>query len=212
MKKYLAELIGSFYLVLALGLTGNALASGLLIIPVIYFGAKISGAHYNPAVTMAYWATGSLSQKSMWIYILSQTTGALIGCLVIFYLAGTAFQTIPSTASTPVQYGLIELLFVFLLCTLYLTLFLTESFRDNNIHGLVIGLSYAGILLIGEPITGSSFNPSVAAAASIVDYFDFGESYLYLPLFILAPAVGGLLSGNLFTFLLRRESGRQAEE
>lgn len=212
MKKYLAELIGSFYLVLALGLTGNALASGLLIIPVIYFGAKISGAHYNPAVTMAYWATGSLPQKSMWAYILSQTAGALIGCLVIFYLAGTAFQTIPSSAITPVQYGLVELLFVFLLCMLYLTLFLTEYFRNNNIHGLVIGLSYAGILLIGEPITGSSFNPSVAAAASLVDYFDFGESYLYLPLFILAPAVGGILSGNLFTFLLRKESGLQSEE
>lgn len=212
MKKYFTELIGSFYLVLALGLTGNALASGLLIIPVIYFGAQISGAHYNPAVSMAFWATGRLSQKSMWIYMISQTSGALLGCLLTYYLAGSAYQTIPSSAISPAQYGLIELLFVSLLCMVYLTLFMTEYFRDNLIHGLVIGLSYAGILLVGEPITGGAFNPAVAAAVSVVDYVDLGDSYLYLPLFILAPAVGGILSGNLFTYLLRNNPGLQEEE
>lgn len=209
MKKYITELIGSFFLVLALGMTGNALASGLLIIPVIYLGAHISGAHYNPAVSISFWATGNMPQKTMWGYIGIQTAGAFAGCLMIYFMAGSAFQTVPSSAVTPLQYGLAELIFVLLLCMLYLTLFLTDQFRNNQIYGVAIGLSYAGILLIGEPVSGGVFNPSVAIAASVVDYFDFGESYIYLPVFVLAPAVGGIFAGHLFTYLLKQEPGSQ---
>ncbi len=212
MKKFVAELIGTFFLVLAIGLTGNALASGLFIIPIIYIGASISGAHYNPAITLSFWATGHISGKSMFSYIISQTLGALAGTLMIFFLAGSALQTVPASSATPIQYGSIELLFLLLLSMLYLTLFLTDSFKHNRIYGLAIGLSYAGILLVGEPVSGGVFNPSIAAAASIIDYFDFGDSYLYLPIFILAPAVGGILAGNLFRYLSEQNPGQQAGE
>jgi aquaporin Z len=209
MKKYITELIGSFFLVLALGMTGNALASGLMIIPIIYMGAHISGAHYNPAISISFWATGNMPQKTMWGYIGIQTAGAIAGCLMIYFMAGSAYQTVPSSAVTPLQYGSAELIFVLLLCMLYLTLFLTEQFKGNRIYGVAIGLSYAGILLIGEPVSGGAFNPSVAIAASLVDFFDYGESYMYLPVFVLAPAVGGIFAGHLFNYLLKQGPGSQ---
>jgi glycerol uptake facilitator-like aquaporin len=205
MKKYVAEFIGTFFLVLALGLTGNALATGLFIIPIIYIGARISGAHYNPAITLSFWATGKLPVKTLLFYIISQTLGAVTGALMIFYLAGAAFQNVPVSTATPVQYGAVELLFLLLLALLYLTLFLSDSFSKNSIYGLAIGLSYAGLLLIGEPVSGGVFNPSIAVATSFIDYFDFGDSYTYLPIFILAPAVGGIIAGNLFSYLSKQK-------
>jgi glycerol uptake facilitator-like aquaporin len=204
MKKYVTEYIGTFFLVLAIGLTGNALSSGLFIIPVIYIGAWISGAHYNPAITLSFWATGNLSIKSTLFYVISQTLGAAAGVLMIFYLAGTTLQTVPASSVTPIQYGSVELLFLLLLSLLYLTLFLSDACKNNNIHGIAIGLSYAGILMIGEPVSGGVFNPAIAAAASFIDYFNTGDSYLYLPIFFLAPSVGGILAGNLFSFLSNR--------
>ena len=212
MKKFVAEFVGTFFLVLAIGLTGNALASGLFIIPIIYIGASVSGAHYNPAITVSFWATGHLSGKSMISYVISQTLGALAGTLLIFFMAGSALQTIPASSATPLQYGSVEILFLLLLSMLYLTLFLSDSFKHNRIYGLAIGLSYAGILLVGEPVSGGVFNPSIAAAASIIDFFDYGDSYLYLPIFILAPAVGGILAGHLFSYLSIQNHDQQAGE
>lgn len=205
MQKYIAELIGSFFLVLALGLTGNILGSGLLIIAVIYLGGHISGAHYNPAVTLAFWAARGMPLKTMLWYLLNQLAGALLGCLLIFLIVGTSLQVIPSTSSTSVQYTIVEFLFGFLLCMVYLTLFLTPYFRNNRIYGLAIGLSYTGILMVGQPVTGGVFNPALAAAISIVDFFDHGESYQYLHVYILSPAIGAIIAGNLFSYFIRTD-------
>lgn len=212
MHKYIAELIGSFFLVLALGLTGNILGSGLLIIAVIYLGGHISGAHYNPAVTLAFWAARGMPLKTMLWYLLNQLAGALLGCLLIFLMVGTSLQVIPSSSSTAVQYTIVELLFGFLLCMVYLTFFLTPYFRNNRIYGLAIGLSYTGILMVGQPVTGGVFNPALAAAISIVDFFDHGESYQYLHVYILSPAIGAIIAGNLFSYFIRTYYPRQEEE
>lgn len=205
MQKYIAELTGSFFLVLALGLTGNILGSGLLIIAVIYLGGHISGAHYNPAVTIAFWATRGMPLKTMLWYLLNQLAGAFLGCLLIFLMVGTSLQVIPSSSSAAVQYTIVELLFGFLLCMVYLTLFLTPYFRNNRIYGLAIGLSYTGILMVGQPVTGGVFNPALAVAISIVDFFDHGESYQYLHVYVLSPAIGAIIAGNLFSYFMRTD-------
>jgi len=212
MQKYIAELIGSFFLVLALGLTGNILGSGLLIVAIIYLGGHVSGAHYNPAVTLAFWASGGLPLKTAFLYLLNQFLGALLGCILIFLMIGTSVQVIPSSASTTIQYTTVEFLFGFLLCMVYLTLFLVPYFKNNRIYGLVIGLSYTGILMVGQPVTGGMFNPALAVAISIVDFFDHGESYLYLHIYILSPAIGALIAGNLFSYFARIEYSRPEEE
>lgn len=206
MQKYIAELIGSFFLVLAFGLTGNTLGSGLLIVAIIYLGGHISGAHYNPAVTLSFWAARAMSLKTFLWYLLNQLTGALLGCILVFFMAGTALQVIPSSAASPIQYTSVELLFGFLLCMVYLTLFLVPFFSNNKIYGLVIGITYTGILMVGQPVTGGLFNPTLAAAISIVDFFDRGESYMYLHVYILSPAIGAIIAGNLFNFFVRNNN------
>lgn len=212
MQKYISEFCGSFFLVLALGLAGDALSSGLLVIGIIYAGKQFSGAHYNPAVSLAFWAAGRLPGKTLSLYFVSQAAGALSGCLLIFLMAGATFLTVPATSASPFQYTIVEFLFGFLFAMVYLTFFLTPYFRDNRIYGLAIGLTYAGMLMAGGPVTGGVFNPAVSLSTSIVDYFSHGDSYRYLPAYILATASGGIIAGNLFRILMKRGALLTEEE
>ncbi|MEX2573838.1 MAG: aquaporin, partial [Balneolaceae bacterium] len=150
-------------------------------------------------------AAGRLQPGTLWTYLVSQVAGAFTGCLLIYFMTGTVFQTAPSSAASPFQYITVELLFAFLLCMVYLMLFLTRNFRNNQVYGLAIGLSYAGILMVGQPVTGGVFNPAVSLAVTFVDSFSLGGSYLYLPAYILAPSAGGIIAGNLFVFLVRSD-------
>ncbi len=212
MHKYITELIGSFFLILALGLTGNALATGLLLIPVFYLGGQVSGAHYNPAVSIAFWAARGLSSRELLGYLFFQLAGVLTGSILLYFLIESAYQLSPPASSSPFQYSAVEVIFALLFCLIYLVLFATRYFKNNRVYGLIIGLTYAGILLTGEPISGGVVNPAAASAASMIDFFDYGESYQYLPVYIFGPVVGGLIAGNLFTFIFQKNQNEKHEE
>ncbi len=204
MKRYITELIGSFFLVLALGLTGNLLASGLMIVSIIYFGGQLSGAHYNPAVSLAFWATRKMPAGEFWAYLSSQVAGTLVGCLFLFYLAGTTLQFSPADDSSPALYASVELLFAVILAMVYLIVFLTRDSSKDRLFGLVAGLSYAGLLMVGQPVSGGVFNPALAATSSIIDLFSQGDSWVYLPAYLLGPLAGGVIAGLLFNSLYQK--------
>src|SRR6201993_3881092 len=98
MKKYVTELIGTFFLVLTIGLTvigGGAgvippLAIGSALMVMIYAGGHISGGHYNPAVTLGVWIRGRCDTKDVIPYWVFQIIGAALAALVVSYLKGTA--------------------------------------------------------------------------------------------------------------------------
>ena len=82
MKKYIIELIGSVFLVLIIGLTENPIAIGLGLAVLVYMGAHISGAHYNPVVTLAMYINDQIDLKESGKYIASQLTGSVVACLL----------------------------------------------------------------------------------------------------------------------------------
>ncbi|MEX0995271.1 MAG: MIP/aquaporin family protein [Balneolaceae bacterium] len=203
MPKFVAEFLGTFFLVLAIGLSGNAVATGLFVVALVYIAGRISGAHFNPAITLAFWASRGISLKIVGGYLCSQLAGAILGAMAVFFLSESAYQVTPPPLSTPTQVTLIEMALSLLLSLVYLTLFLSSEFRENRIYGIAIGLSYAGLFVVGEPVSGGFFNPALAAGASIADYIDHGTSWIYLPVYLIAPALGGILAGHLYNYFER---------
>ena len=96
MKNYITEFIGTFFLVLTIGLTGDPIAIGTMLMVMVYMGGHISGAHYNPAVSIAMIIRGLLSVKEAINYILSQLSGAILAVLLVNWLGGTIMETPPS--------------------------------------------------------------------------------------------------------------------
>lgn len=200
MQRSIAELTGSFFLTLSVGLSGDPLSVGLVASAVIMTGVPVSGAHFNPAVTLAFWSAGSCTLRDLGGYLFWQIVGGIAGALLVRFLGGASFRLLPAAAAEPVQYAVIELLFGFLLCLVYLMLFLHPGYREWRAAGLIIGIAYAGILMVGYPLSGGVFNPAIATGIALVDAFDYGNSWRHLPVWIFAPCVGALTAALIFRF------------
>ena len=98
MNRYITEFIGTFFLVLIIGLTGNPIAIGLGLAVLVYMGAHISGAHYNPAVSLAMMINKKLSPKELGFYILYQLLGAVFATYALYFLGNEDFSVVSNTS------------------------------------------------------------------------------------------------------------------
>lgn len=201
--RYIVEFIGTFFLVLTIGAVvinssaGNfaPLAIGAILIALIYAGAHISGAHYNPAVTLAFWLTGKCGGKCDYkdfsIYILVQILGAISAAFIVLYLKGS-----PELVASNLQIGKVliaEIIFTFALC--FVILYVAKT--KNIFFGVAIGLTVvAGIYAVGE-ISGAVFNPAVAAGITAMGLSSLSNIWLY----VVANFAGGVLAVLVFNFL-----------
>ena len=106
MKKYIIELIGTFFLVLIIGLTENPIAIGLGLAVLVYMGAHISGAHYNPVVTLAMYINDQIDLKESGKYIASQLTGSVVAVYTMIGLGQDSFSVVSKT--TEIQSFLLQ--------------------------------------------------------------------------------------------------------
>ncbi len=195
MKKCLTEFIGTFFLVLTIGCTvvGTAsgvippLAIGLALMAVVYAGGHISGAHYNPAVTLGVWIRGELSTKDLLPYWLSQTAGALIAAVTVGYLKGN--PTVAPLVLTTVGPALLaEFLFTFALVFVVLSVATVKATAGNSYFGLAIGATVlAGAFAVGG-ISGGAFNPAVVVGASVMGLLEWGNFAAYVIVQLIAGA------------------------
>lgn len=199
------EFTGSFFLMLALGLSGDPLAAGLLLIALLYLGKELSGAHYNPAVTLGFWAAGELPGRTLLAYLLFQTAGFLVGALLIYHLAGGVLIPVTGGYSPGAVEASVELLFAALFCMTYLVVFLKPALSKTALYGVIIAFCYAGILMAGQPVSGGVFNPALPAAWSLLELFLYGDVQPGALTYLLAPAAGGLIAGNIFTRIRKLE-------
>lgn len=199
MRAYVAELLGTFFLVLAIGLSGNALAIGLALAALVYMGAHVSGAHYNPAVSLGFWVRGTLSGGKLVMYWLAQVIGGLLAACAVFVLAGAPFVPAPSAPFWPAV--LVEVLFTFLIVIVYLTLSGKQRPVENDVYGLAIGFSLVAGVYAGLAISGAVYNPALAIGSLIVGTVVAGAGLADLLLYLLGPLVGGALAAAVFSFL-----------
>jgi len=201
MQKYVMEFIGTLFLVLAVGLTGNPIAIGMTLAVMVYIGGHISGAHYNPAVTLAVWLRGKLKKSEILGYVLAQLLGAFAASIVIMVVSGS-FVPEPAFNITFWQAILIEILFTFVLAIVILTVTTAKKLEGNYIYGLAIGFALMTGAYVGGPISGGVYNPAVALGPILLSSV-FGTSIplTSILLYILGPLSGGILAAIIFKYL-----------
>jgi aquaporin Z len=229
MKKYIAEFIGTFSLVLfgcgsavissvtheglaGLGVLGIALAFGLAVVAMAYAIGPISGCHINPAISIAMFSAGKLSVQDTIGYIIAQVLGAVAGAGVLYIIAGgkSDFTGLPEWGLGSNGWGegylgnfsttAALVTEVVMTCLFLLVIFATTSKQGNpNMAGLAIGITLVLIHLVSIPITGTSVNPARSIGPAI---FAGGKALSQLWLFIVAPIAGGLLAAGIWKMLL----------
>lgn len=182
MKKYIAELIGTFFLVYTIGHTvigGHPLAAvgiGLVLAAMIYACGHLSGGHFNPAVTVAVWLRGKCDTKDVVPYILCQLVGAVLAAVAVSWLRGKA----PAPADLELsKLILAEILGTFALAWVVLNVATTKANANNSFYGAAIGVTVtAGACAVGS-LSGAAFNPAVATAAVAMNMLKGSQLWAY---------------------------------
>lgn len=224
LNKYGAEFLGTFWLVLGgcgsavlaagiagvgIGYLGVALAFGLTVVTGAYAFGHISGAHFNPAVTLGAWAAGRFPASQVVPYIAVQVVGGMAAGAVLYAIASGApgFDAAAGFAAngfgehSPQHYsmgaGLIsEVVLTFVFLTVILNV--TGGKAPAGFAPLAIGLTLTLIHLISIPVTNTSVNPARSTGVAV---FQAGWALEQLWLFWVAPAVGGILGGVVHRWL-----------
>jgi aquaporin Z len=224
MKKYLAELIGTFALVLFgcgsavlagghIGFLGISFAFGLTVLVMVYTIGPISGCHVNPAITLAMLTAGKISGKDAVGYIVSQCIGAILGAAILLAMAtGKAGYDCAVNGlgqngfgvNSPDQYslmagGIFEVVATFLF--LFVIFGATHKKAPAGFAGIAIGLTLTLIHIIGIPITGTSVNPARSLGPALLIG---GEAISQLWLFIIAPIVGAVIAAVVWKGLFEK--------
>jgi aquaporin Z len=199
MKKYLTEFIGTFFLVLTIGCTvvpgaagvipPLAIASALMVM--VFAGGHISGAHYNPAVTLAVWIRGKTPTRDVVPYMLSQVAGAVVASVAVGILYGAGK---PMVITAVPQALLAEFLFTFALAYVVLNVATAKGTANNSFYGLAIGFTVlAGAFAVGG-ISGGAFNPAVAVGAAMMKLITASQIWIHL----VADFLGGAVAAGVF--------------
>jgi len=195
------EFLGAFFLLLAIGLTGNPLAIGLMLAAVIYIGGHVSGAHFNPAVTLAVWMRKKIDGMKAIRYVVVQILGAVAACALILYKNDAALVLTPAPGVMPLLAILFEILGTFVLALVVLSVAATKKLEGNFVYGLVIGLTVTALAFSFGPISGGAFNPAVALGPMIIDSFAGGDSIVYLYVYLIGSLIGGALAAVAHKYL-----------
>ncbi len=211
MHKYLTELIGTFFLVLTIGLTSiqgatmAPLAIGSALMVMVYMGGHVSGGHYNPAVTLGVLLAGKSSVGQLLAYWVAQVLGGLLAALAVRALVGETFAPAPGAEVGVWATVLAELLFTFALVLVVLDTAVSSATEGNSFYGLAIGFTVmVGAWAVG-PISGAAFNPAVAVGPTFLDASLGGGSWQWLWIYLVAPLAGGAAAAGVFRY---QEAGR----
>ena len=204
MKKYLTEFIGTFFLVLIIGLSQNPLAIGFGLTVLVYMGAHISGAHYNPAVSFAMLLRKEINSSDFFKYLLSQILGAFASAFLVANMSSN--MVVQPDLQEPVAMILVaELIFTYLLVFVILNVATHPNLDGNSFYGFAIGLTVmAGAFCVG-PLSGGVFNPAVSIGPSLVDIItENGVSQYFVWYYLTAPIAGSVMAVIHFNYLLKK--------
>ncbi|MEM6646316.1 MAG: aquaporin [Bacteroidota bacterium] len=204
MKKYLTEFIGTFFLVLTIGLavaSGSPLAPlaiGSALMVLVYMGGHVSGAHYNPAVTIAIVALGKMERSEVLPYIGAQVVGAFAAAATSFVIAGETFAPAPAADASMLAVLLVEFLFTFMLVLVILNVAASKATESNSYYGLAIGFTITAAAFVGGGISGGAYNPAVGIGSVVMNALAGDGGFADLWIYLVAPIAGGLLATVIF--------------
>jgi aquaporin Z len=197
-NRYVTELIGTFFLVFTIGMTVTAgsamapLAIGSALMVMIYMGGHISGAHYNPAVSIAVYLRGAMEKGDVFPYIAAQILGAWLAASAVQLITGETFAPAPGAGYGVVEVLLAEILFTFALVLVILNVATSKATEGNSYYGLAIGFTVmTGAWAVGG-VSGGAFNPAVGIGPIMVDSMMGDGSFTNVWIYIVGPVLGGL--------------------
>ena len=203
MNKYIIEFLGTLFLVLIIGLSQNPIAIGLGLAVLVYMGAHISGAHYNPAVSLSMLINKQIQLKEFSFYVASQLLGSVVAAYFVVLLGNDDFNVVSNTNDIS-SFFLAEILFTFLLVFVILNVALNKNLKGNQFYGLAIGLTVtAGAFSVGD-ISGAVFNPAVSFGPSFFSFIDpqvvgndisSSDFFLY---YLISGIIGSVIASYLY--------------
>lgn len=228
MNKYIAELIGTFWLVfggcgsavlaaafpeLGIGFAGVALAFGLTVLTGAYALGHISGGHFNPAVSIGLWAGGRFDAKDLVPYIVAQVIGAVLAAWILYLIASgqAGFAGTGGFASngfgdlSPGKYSMVSALIIEIVLTamfLIVIMGATDKRAPAGFAPIAIGLALTLIHLISIPVTNTSVNP---ARSTGVAFFAETAALGQLWLFWVAPIIGAVIGALIYKGVAKEE-------
>jgi aquaporin Z len=204
MRKYFTELIGTFFLVLTIGMVVIAgkgdfapLAIGSVLMVMIFAGGHISGGHYNPAVTMAVLVRGKISIVDTIFYMLFQIIGAALASVTVIYLLQDKIPEMAAEMGDSTRSLLAEFLGTFALAYVVLNVATAKGTSGNSFYGLAIGFTVMVMAYAFGGISGGAFNPAVAIGICLMKLSGWNTIWVFL-----AGCFGGAaLAGVVFRLI-----------
>jgi aquaporin Z len=203
MRKYLAEFIGTFFLVLTVGMcvikpdAGSfaPIAIGSALMVMVYAGGHISGGHFNPMVTLAVWLRGRCPASDVPGYMVSQVAGAGAAAALALFLKGNPVVTPMELKTIPAL--LAEWVGAFALAYVVLNTATAKDTAGNSNYGLAIGFTVMTMAFAVGGISGGAFNPAVAVGLTLMHLVNVADIWIFL----LANFAGGALAAAAFRCL-----------
>lgn len=186
MRKYVVEFIGTFFLVLAVcsAIFHNPdnnfapLAIGFALVVMIYAGGHLSGAHYNPAVSLAVFIRGKMSMVEMIGYWVVQLMAGVVAAFVASKLFG--YTASPEAPAETLGAVAAEIIGTFALAYVVLNVATSSKTANNHYYGLAIGFTVVAMAYAVGPVSGGAFNPAVALGLGVFGKIDWSALWIYL--------------------------------
>jgi aquaporin Z len=187
MRKYMTEFIGTFFLVLTVGMVvigGKGdfapLAIGSVLMVMILAGGHISGGHYNPAVTLAVLLRGKITVRDAIPYMIAQIAGAGLASIVVMYLLQDKMPDHAEQMVDTTKALLAEFIGTFALAFVVLNVATAKGTSGNSFYGLAIGFTVLSMAYALGGISGGAFNPAVAFGVSLMKLASWTNIWVYL--------------------------------
>lgn len=204
MHKLATEFIGTFFLVFVIGLTvlqGSPmapLAIGSALMVMVYMGGHISGAHYNPAVSLAILMRGAMDAKDLLPYWVAQILGAVCASFAVESIFDRCFVPAPAADASGMAALLVEVVFTMALALVVLNTATAKETEGNSYFGLAIGFTVMVGAFAGGGISGGAFNPAVGLGPILVNGMVGTGSMANVGLYLAGPFAGAALAAVIF--------------
>jgi aquaporin Z len=204
--KVFTEFVGTFIFLFAISL---AVASGSPIAPIaiggalmcmVYMGGHISGAHYNPAVSLAVLLNKKISIGTFCAYVIAQIVAGIAAFGLGWYITGQTVGIHPGATITPIKAMIAEIIFTMALALVVLNVAVSKKTEGRGFYGLAIGFTIVTAAIAAGPVSGGAFNPAVGIGATVIDVIKGGGTGTYddLWIYIVGPLIGGAIGAIIF--------------
>ena len=212
LRKCIVEFIGAFFLIFVIGCVSSQarvflgpLAIGAALMVMIFAGGHISGAHYNPAVTVGVWIRGACNGLQAVCYIIAQILAACAASIAVPMLLGHTIA--PGAMGSTGQVILAEFLGTFALVYTVLNVATAPATAGNSFYGLAIGFTvFVQAVAVGS-VSGGAFNPAVAIAASLLGAVKSHSLVIYW----LSELVAAAAAAGIFRFIIIQDRATKPE-